>query len=129
VCGILIDISTLPLFAGCSFQGRLDFLVKNPYSGIFLHWFVGTGFVFQYSTFVVLVREVIRPGVLWFINNPNDPQFHPVQEMAERPILSSIKKMCTSAIIYFILLMIGMGLATLLISKYSGIYPVLWSFK
>ena len=27
-------------------------------------------------------REVLRPGVLWFLRNLNDQNFHPIQEVA-----------------------------------------------
>ena len=29
----------------------------------------------------MLLREVLRPGVLWFLRNLNDQNFHPIQEV------------------------------------------------
>ena len=29
----------------------------------------------------MLLREILRPGVLWFLRNLNDHNFHPVQEV------------------------------------------------
>jgi len=29
--------------------------------------------VFYFASFVILLREVLRPGVLWFLRNLNDP--------------------------------------------------------
>lgn len=128
ICGVLLDISTLPLFTECSIKSRFHFVLMNPYSGVFLHWFVGTGFIFQFSVFISLVREVVRPGVLFFIRDPNDPHFHPVQDMVDQPILVLLRNLLTNAAAYFMLIMVGMGLVTLLVSKYGGIYPIIWNF-
>ena len=50
-------------------------------TAMFLHWLVGMVYVFYFASFVLLLREVLRPGVLWFLRNLNDPDFHPVQEV------------------------------------------------
>jgi len=49
------------------------------------------------------IAQVLRPGVLWFLRNLNDPDFNPVQEMIHLPIyrhlrrfiLSVVSKCCT----------------------------------
>ncbi|KAI7887924.1 uncharacterized protein EV154DRAFT_567017 [Mucor mucedo] len=128
VCGVLLDISTLPLFTEYSIKSRFHFVLLNPYSGVFLHWFVGTGFIFHFSVFVALVREVVRPGVLYFIRDPNDPHFHPVQDMVDQPILVLLNHLLLSGATYFMLIMVGMGFVTLLVSNYGGIYPIIWKF-
>ena len=50
-------------------------------ASIFMHWLVGMVYVFYFASFVILLREVLRPGVLWFLRNLNDPDFNPIQEM------------------------------------------------
>ncbi|KAI9486072.1 MAG: hypothetical protein EXX96DRAFT_547588 [Benjaminiella poitrasii] len=129
VCGVFLDISTLPLFTEGSIKSRFHFVLLNPYSGLFLHWFVGTGFILQFSVFVALVREVVRPGVLYFMRNPDDPKFHPVQEIVDQPTFLLLKKLLTTAITYFMLISVGMGVFTLLVSKYTGICPIMWDFN
>ncbi|KAI8642232.1 hypothetical protein BD408DRAFT_443594 [Parasitella parasitica] len=128
VCGGLLDISTLPLFTEWSIKSRFHFVLLNPYTGIFLHWFVGTGFILQFSVFTTLVREVVRPGVLYFWPDPKDPQFKPVQDMVDQPILALLRRLITKAAIYFMLIMVGMGFVTILVSRYCGIYPIIWKF-
>lgn len=128
VCGVLLDISTLPLFTEWSIKSRFHFVLLNPYSGIFLHWFVGTGFILQFSVFIALVREVVRPGVLYFMPDPKDPQFQPVQDMVDQPTLVLLRQLITRAAIYFMLIMVGMGFVTILVSRYCGIYPIIWKF-
>ncbi|KAI9490702.1 hypothetical protein BDB00DRAFT_836412 [Zychaea mexicana] len=128
VCGVLIDIATFPLFEDATIAGRWEFFRANPYSVTFLHWFIGTGFMFHFAVFITLVRETVRPGVMWFIRDPNDPQFHPVQEMIERPVLTLIRKIGSSALMYCILIVVGIGAVTLAVSQYTGVYPLRWSF-
>ncbi|KAG2229829.1 hypothetical protein INT48_008273 [Thamnidium elegans] len=128
VCGVLLDISTLPLFTEYTIKSRFHFVLLNPYSGGFLHWFVGTGFIFNFSVFVALVREVVRPGVLFFVPDPNDSQFHPVQDIVDQPILVLLRHLFTITATYFMLILVGMGFVTLLVSKYGGIYPIIWKF-
>ena len=48
---------------------------------MFLHWLAGMIFIFYLASFVMLLREVLRPGVLWFLRNLNDQNFHPIQEV------------------------------------------------
>ena len=49
---------------------------------MFLHWLAGMIFIFYFASFVVLLREVLRPGVLWFLRNLNDQNFHPIQDVS-----------------------------------------------
>ena len=37
-----------------------------------------------------VIPKVLRPGVLWFLRNLNDPDFHPVQEVSHLPVVSFI---------------------------------------
>lgn len=39
----------------------------------------GMVYVYYFASFIVLLREVLRPGVLWFLRNLNDPDFSPIQ--------------------------------------------------
>ena len=51
---------------------------------MFLHWLAGMIFIFYLASFVMLLREVLRSGVLWFLRNLNDQNFHPIQEVVHR---------------------------------------------
>ena len=69
---------------------------------MFLHWLAGMIFIFYFASFVVLLREVLRPGVLWFLRNLNDQNFHPIQDV-------SIMTFChfVSSVLFFPFLSIG----------------------
>ncbi|KAI7895814.1 uncharacterized protein EV154DRAFT_296354 [Mucor mucedo] len=130
VCGFLLDLSTMPLFKQASFGGRLGYLSSHPISSVFLHWFLGTGFMFLFAVLVTICRDIVRPGVMWFIRDPNDPQFHPIREIVERPILFQFKKIGGSALIYLTVILVGVGgLVHVIHSLIPDILPLRWSLS
>ena len=78
VCGWWLDICSLSLF-DASLRDRQASYHNAPYASMFVHWLVGMVYVFYFASFVILLREVLRPGVLWFLRNLNDPDFNPIQ--------------------------------------------------
>lgn len=130
VCGFLLDLSTMPLFKQASFGGRLGYLTSHPVPSVFLHWFLGTGFMFLFAVLVTICRDIVRPGVMWFIRDPNDPQFHPIREIIERPILFQFKKIGASALIYLTVILVGVGgLVHVIHSLIPDILPLRWSLS
>ncbi|CAO3587835.1 unnamed protein product [Absidia cylindrospora] len=123
-CGVLLDGCTLPLFADASSDTRWAFYQTNPYSSCFLHWFFGTGFLFGVAVFVALCREVVRPGVIWFIRDPNDPQFHPIREMIERPTLPLLQKIIHSAMMYAGLIVAAVGTVVYSLDYLTTAFPL-----
>ncbi|KAI8338940.1 hypothetical protein BC941DRAFT_373111 [Chlamydoabsidia padenii] len=123
-CGVLLDGCTLPLFVDASMETRWAFYQTNPYSSCFLHWFFGTGFLFGVAVFVALCREVVRPGVIWFIRDPNDPQFHPIREMIERPTLPLLQKIIHSAMMYAGLIVAAVGSVVYTLNYLTNAFPL-----
>ncbi|KAF7723807.1 hypothetical protein EC973_001591 [Apophysomyces ossiformis] len=109
VCGLLLDLSTMPLFSNATVWNRIAYLQSHPLSSVFLHWFLGTGFMFLFAVLVTVCREIVRPGVMWFIRDPNDPQFHPIKEIVERPVLTQLQKIAASGMMYAIVISVGVG--------------------
>ena len=46
------------------------------------------------------VHQVLRPGVLWFLRNLNDPDFNPVQEMIHLPIYRHLRRFILSVVVF-----------------------------
>jgi E3 ubiquitin-protein ligase MARCH6 len=63
-CGLLLDCALLPLFTDATFKSRMLFTYNNPWTSVFVHWFVGTGYMFHFALFVSMCRKIMRPGVL-----------------------------------------------------------------
>ncbi|ODN03068.1 E3 ubiquitin-protein ligase MARCH6 [Orchesella cincta] len=99
VCGWWLDVCSLSLF-DATFKDREATFNKAPGTSMFLHWLFGMIYVFYFASFILLLREVLRPGVLWFLRNLNDPDFNPIQEMIHLPILRHIRRFLFSMIIF-----------------------------
>lgn len=48
----------------------------------------------------MFVHQVLRPGVLWFLRNLNDPDFNPVQEMIHLPIYRHLRRFILSVVVF-----------------------------
>ncbi|XP_047132689.1 E3 ubiquitin-protein ligase MARCHF6 isoform X1 [Hydra vulgaris] len=99
ICGWWLDICSLPLFA-ITLKDRKESFIYAPGTTTFLHWLAGMLYVFYFAAFVMLVREILRPGVLWFIRNINDPQFHPVKEMIRLSVLGHSRRFLLSLVVF-----------------------------
>ena len=64
-----------------SLKDRAASFRQAPGTSVFIHWLVGMVYVFYFASFILLLREVLRPGVLWFLRNLNDPEFNPINEV------------------------------------------------
>ncbi|KAK2529787.1 March6 [Columba guinea] len=95
ICGWWLDICSLEMFDATLKDRELSFQ-SAPGTTMFLHWLVGMVYVFYFASFILLLREVLRPGVLWFLRNLNDPDFNPVQEMIHLPIYRHLRRFILS---------------------------------
>ncbi|KAA8909432.1 hypothetical protein TRICI_004499 [Trichomonascus ciferrii] len=109
-CGILLSVSLYPLFFyGGSFATGVKLVLEHPITSTFFHWSIGTGYMFLFALFVSLCRSIMRPGVLYFVRDPNDPNFHPIRDVLERKLVSQLGKIGISAVIYSVLIVICIG--------------------
>ncbi|KAK4661197.1 uncharacterized protein QC763_704410 [Podospora pseudopauciseta] len=108
-CGLLLDLALLPLFAGATIRSRVLFTMNYPVTSIFVHWFVGTGYMFHFALFVSMCRKIMRKGVLYFIRDPDDPEFHPIRDVLERSVATQLRKILFSALVYGALVMVCLG--------------------
>ncbi|XP_013140225.1 PREDICTED: E3 ubiquitin-protein ligase MARCH6 [Papilio polytes] len=99
VCGWWLDLCSLSMF-DATLKDRESSLHAAPWTLMFIHWLVGMVYVYYFASFILLLREVLRPGVLWFLKNLNDPDFSPVQEMIHLSVWSHIRRLIVSAMIF-----------------------------
>ncbi|KAK7867568.1 hypothetical protein R5R35_004318 [Gryllus longicercus] len=99
ICGWWLDICSLSMFDATLRDRESSFRVA-PGTSMFIHWLVGMVYVYYFASFILLLREVLRPGVLWFLRNLNDPDFSPIQEMIHLPIVRHIRRLLASAVIF-----------------------------
>ncbi|KAI1300377.1 hypothetical protein EDD11_006221 [Mortierella claussenii] len=126
-CGFVIDLSTLPLFKGASAASRIAFYKLSPNWSLIMHWLVGTAFMFNISVFVSLCRSMVRPGVMWFVRDPNDEGFHPIREILERPVILLLRKLGSGVLMYLALILLGVTFTIHSINlMLSGVLPLRW---
>lgn len=77
-------------------------------------------YVFYFATFVFLLREVLRPGILWFLRNLNDPDFNPVQEMIQLPVFRHIRRFLTSVTLFGFSIILIFWLPIQIIKSFSA---------
>jgi len=130
-CGILIDLSTFPIWEQVSISERQEFWSQHPAIASLLNWFVGTVYMFNLALFVNMTREIMRPGVLYMIRDPNDPSFHPVKDILDRSILTQLRKIALSALIYFVFIVLCIGTTVYTLRALTGdkILPLRWNTR
>ena len=99
ICGLWLDICSLSLF-DANLKDRIQSFQAAPWASVFIHWLIGMVYVFYFASFVILLREILRPGVLWFLRNLNDPDFNPIQEMIHLSLIRHIRRFCASLVMF-----------------------------
>ncbi|KAF9150172.1 hypothetical protein BG015_008029 [Linnemannia schmuckeri] len=126
-CGVAIGLSTLPVFQGATFATRTVFYKHSPNWFLLMHWLVGTAFMFNFSLFVSVCRTVARPGVMWFIRDPNDQGFNPIREILERPFMWQLRKLGSGALTYLALIFLGVTVPIHFVKfAMKGVLPLRW---
>lgn len=119
MCGWWIDICAFSLF-GSTLSSRQESLKRAPGTVTFLHWLAGMIFIFYLASFVMLLREVLRPGVLWFLRNLNDQNFHPIQEMIGLPMQRHLRRFIMSCLMFGVCVLFALFIPSRII---SSIFP------
>ncbi|XP_072268059.1 E3 ubiquitin-protein ligase MARCHF6 isoform X2 [Pyxicephalus adspersus] len=117
ICGWWLDICSLEMFDATLRDRELSFQ-SAPGTTMFLHWLVGMVYVFYFASFILLLREVLRPGVLWFLRNLNDPDFNPVQEMIHLPIYRHLRRFILSVIVFGSIVLLMLWLPIRIIKQF-----------
>ncbi|KAF2469360.1 uncharacterized protein BDR25DRAFT_304475 [Lindgomyces ingoldianus] len=127
-CGLLLDLALLPLFQNATLYTRWQFTRESPWTSGFVHWFIGTCYMFHFALFVSMCRKIMRRGVLYFIRDPDDPTFHPVRDVLERSVTTQLRKIAFSALVYGALVVICLGGVVWGLNRAtSGVLPIHWA--
>lgn len=116
VCGWWLDVCTLSLF-NATLKDREASFKTAPSTSMFIHWLVGMLCVFYFASFILLLRKILRPGVLWFLRNLNDPDFNPIQEMIQLPLLRHTRRFVASMVILGTIILVMVWIPTRVIKN------------
>ncbi|KAK4055801.1 hypothetical protein OIO90_003053 [Microbotryomycetes sp. JL221] len=109
MCGVLLGLASLPLFPDATIASRIAFHTRAPLTGFFVVWFTGTGFMFLFASWIDLVRSFVRPGLIWFVRDPQSADFQPMREILEKPAREQARKIATSALMYAAVVFASVG--------------------
>ena len=114
-----------------------------PLTATFYHWVVGTMFMFvaieitlcdsnptdRYMFAILLggCRQIMRPGAMWFIKDPQNQNMHPIRDILERPTFTHLYKLFQSAIMYALVVVCGVGNISLVVQVFTpSLLPFRW---
>nr|AID60081.1 zinc finger protein 2C [Brassica napus] len=85
MCGWLLDVCTVTMF-GQTMSYRLQFLSVSPLASSLVHWVVGAVYDWYSLIFENLLREVLRPEVLYFLYGPEDDEEETIRYLIHDPV-------------------------------------------
>lgn len=87
--------------------------VAEVYVNALIYWGIGTTYMCLFALFIGMVRQyILRPGVLFFIRSPDDPNTRLLHEALVRPFRFQISRIALSILVYMLFILIGVGALT-----------------
>ena len=126
-CGVLLDWCLFPLFPGASVRRLAGEALAAPFTFAVCRWTSGTVYMFHFAQFLSAIRSVVRPGVMCWMRDASDPDFHPIREILETPSLLQLRRIGDSVVMYgaVLILVFGTGLRTAG-AVLPGVLPLRW---
>lgn len=123
-CGWLLDFCAAPLLL--PHFTTIDESTGNPsflllftsgvpnlqihYLRIGSYWALGTLYMLFFALFIGMVRsQILRPGVLFFIRSPDDPNARLIHDALVKPFMLQLSRIYLSAKVYTGFILIGIG--------------------
>lgn len=117
-CGWLLDLCFVPLIVNRIEQNSMYVLMFTAHFGALLlsyvrtalYWAMGTGYMYQLAIFVGMARSrILRPGVLFFIRLPDDPNARLIHDAFVLPFRWQLLRIYLSAKFYTLFIVGGLG--------------------
>ncbi|MDN5809755.1 MAG: hypothetical protein L0H13_06445, partial [Staphylococcus equorum] len=122
-CGWLLDFCIAPIllshFSRISDDGSVTFtillsseleILQIHYIRVVLYWLLGTLYMLFFALFIGMIRgQVLRPGVLFFIRSPDDPNARLIHDALMKPLMLQLSRIYLSAKVYTGFILIGIG--------------------
>ncbi|KAL4318095.1 hypothetical protein GQ457_18G016340 [Hibiscus cannabinus] len=124
MCGWWLDVCTIRMF-GKSMSQRVQFFSVSPLASSLVHWVVGFVYMLQISIFVRLLRGVLRNGVLYFLRDPDDPNYDFFRDLIDDPVNKHARTVLLSVAVYGSLIVMLVFLPVQLAMKIApSIFPL-----
>lgn len=115
LAGVMLDFSLFcPILASNSRMLWVPSIcaIWPPFS-LFVYWTIGTLYMYWFAKYIGMIRKnIIRPGVLFFIRSPEDPNIKILHDSLIHPMSIQLSRLCLSMFIYAIFIVLGFGFHT-----------------
>lgn len=111
-CGFLLEVVFTPFFTNDVSLVLSNVLLVGDYLSLrcLTYWAAGTLYMCLFALFVGMTRRyILRPGVLFFIRSPEDPNARLIHDALVRPLGLQISRIALSGFVYSIFILVGFG--------------------
>lgn len=118
LAGYMIDLSLIsPLLIPQNEWTFIPKFLSHRKIFVFLaYWAIGSLYMYWFAQYVGMVRQyIIRPGVLFFIRSPDDPNIKLLQDSLLYPMKMQLSRLALSMFIYTAFILVGFGFHTRLL--------------
>ncbi|XP_010447144.1 PREDICTED: probable E3 ubiquitin ligase SUD1 [Camelina sativa] len=91
MCGWSLDVCTVRMFDK-TISHRVQFLSISPLASSLVHWVLGLICTLYINFFESLLGEVLRPGLLHFLDDLEDPNVEFFQDLIDTPVHKQARK-------------------------------------
>ncbi|CCD22435.1 E3 ubiquitin-protein ligase SSM4 NDAI_0A02770 [Naumovozyma dairenensis CBS 421] len=115
LAGVMIDLSlfTPVLKSYKNFLCIPELTEFWPPSAFFIYWTIGTLYMYWFAKYIGMIRQdIIRPGVLFFIRSPEDPNIRILHDSLIHPMNIQLSRLSLSMFIYAVFIIAGFGFHT-----------------
>lgn len=125
LAGLMLDFSIFaPLLSPGKMIWATQICTAWPPLIFFIYWTIGTLYMYWFAKYIGMIRQhIIRPGVLFFIRSPDDPNIKILHDSLIHPMSIQVSRLCLSMFIYAIFIIVGFGFHT------RFLFPVLLNSK
>ncbi|PRT53530.1 E3 ubiquitin-protein ligase MARCH6 [Wickerhamiella sorbophila] len=128
-CGINFHIAIFPL-VDVSWRVTVEYVKSHPYQAAVSYWASGLLYMSVLAGFLSVCRKFLRPGVLYFVQDPSDPRYQPVRTILMNGLIDHLRKVLLSAVMYTFLIVGGIGsVCTFVRFILPILYPVNLGFE
>lgn len=114
-CGFLLELVCSPVFTYDSILVLSEVFIVKDYISLRLatYWAAGTIYMCLFALYVGMTRRyILRPGVLFFIRSPEDPNARLIHDALVRPLGLQLSRISLSGFVYSVFILIGFGTVT-----------------
>lgn len=125
LAGLMLDYSIFsPLLSPGKMLWAPQICTVWPPLIFFIYWTIGTLYMYWFAKYIGMIRQhIIRPGVLFFIRSPDDPNIKILHDSLIHPMSIQVSRLCLSMFIYAVFIIVGFGFHT------RFLFPVLLKSK